>query len=313
MRMTMILYLAVYSSIGVFLLACLVRIVRYAGAPIHLRWELYPVPHEKPDRVKHGGSYFEESDWWTHPARFDLMGELKFMIPEILLMKGLYQFNRGLWYRSFPFHFGLYLLIGTLGLLGTGALLAILAPFPGMAACAGAIRLIYPLTGAAGLTLAMMGALGLLARRMTDESLRRYTTPGDFMNLSFFILTLGVLSFACLTRPSEAPDMLGIAQGVLTLDTTLPIPGGSMAGMFLAALLIAYIPMTHMAHFIAKYFTYHSVRWDDARNSRGGKLEMKLAEYLTYRPTWAATHVGADGEKTWAQIAVTRPAPEAKK
>jgi nitrate reductase gamma subunit len=83
--------------------------------------------------------------------------------------------------------------------------------------------------------------------------------------------------------------------------------------LFLAALLIAYIPLTHMSHFIAKYFTYHSVRWDDAANPRGGKLEARLAEYLTYRPTRSAPHVGADGVRTWAQVAASKPASETKK
>ena len=27
---------------------------------------------------------------------------------------------------------------------------------------------------------------------------------------------------------------------------------------------LAYIPLTHMSHFVGKYFTYHAVRWDDA-------------------------------------------------
>ncbi len=71
--------------------------------------------------------------------------------------------------------------------------------------------------------------------------------------------------------------------------------------------------MTHMSHFIAKYFTYHSVRWDDAPNRRRGRLEAQVAEYLTYRPTWAAAHMGADGKKTWAQVASTNPAQEVKK
>jgi hypothetical protein len=65
--------------------------------------------------VAHGGSRFEEIDWLTKPTRFRLMGQLKFMIPEVLFLKGLYEFNRKLWYRSFPFHFGLYLLGGTRG------------------------------------------------------------------------------------------------------------------------------------------------------------------------------------------------------
>ena len=107
--------------------------------------------------------------------------------------------------------------------------------------------------------------------------------------------------------------MLAIIVGLLTWNTALEIPGLLAAGLFLTSLLVAYIPLTHMSHFIAKYFTYHAVRWDDAPNRRGGKLEARLAEYLTYRPTWAAAHMGADGKKTWAQIATTNPAQEGKK
>ena len=296
-----------------FLLACAARIVMYAGAPIHLRWELYPVPHEEPGRVEHGGSRFEESDSFTKPIRSHLLGDLKFMIPEILFLKALREFNRKLWFRSFPFHFGLYLLIGTLGLLMFGAVLSLLAPRPAIEAVLRITQFFYTLAGVAGLSLAMLGALGLLVRRVTDEGLKIYTTPGDIFNLLFFIATLGVLAAACLFKTPAAPGWLAITRGLLTLDTKLEISGLQATGLFLAAVLIAYIPMTHMSHFIAKYFTYHSVRWDDAPNPRGGRLERRLAEYLTYRPSWSAAHVGADGSRTWAQIAAGKPAPEAKK
>jgi hypothetical protein len=82
--MTTFLYLIRYLAAVVFGLACLVRIAVYARAPMHLHWELYPVPHEDPARVEHGGSRFEEVDWWTKPTRFRLVGELKFMVPEML-------------------------------------------------------------------------------------------------------------------------------------------------------------------------------------------------------------------------------------
>ena len=75
----------------------------------------------------------------------------------------------------------------------------------------------------------------------------------------------------------------------------------------LGMLLLAYIPMTHMAHFIAKYFTYHRVRWDERANVPGGTIEKHMAEYLMYRPTWSASHVGADGQRTWAEVATTNP------
>ena len=83
--------------------------------------------------------------------------------------------------------------------------------------------------------------------------------------------------------------------------------------MLLIGILVAYIPMTHMSHFIAKYFTYHSVRWDDAINRRGGSFEAKLAEVLAFRPTWAAAHIKADGKKTWAEIVHINPSQGEKK
>ena len=79
------------------------------------------------------------------------------------------------------------------------------------------------------------------------------------------------------------------------------------------SLLVAYIPFTHMAHFIAKYFTWHAVRWDDRRNERGSAMEGKVAASLDYKPTWSAPHVGADGQRTWAEIATTNPTREARK
>jgi nitrate reductase gamma subunit len=311
--MTVFLSVVIYAAAVVFVIACVARIVMFAKAPIHLRWELYPVPHETPDRIKHGGSYFEEVDWWTRPAHFNFLGELRFMIPEMLFMKGLWQFNRKLWFRSFPFHFGLYLLIGTLALLTLGVVLSIFAPFLMAGLLGSSLQHLVPLTGLAGSALAVAGALALLARRLTDESLKMYTTRADIFNLLFFLVTLGVLSAGYLARPASTPDMIAISRGILSFDTRLQIPGLLGSGLFLAGLLVAYVPLTHMSHFIAKYFTYHSVRWDDAPNRRGEKLETRLAEYLTYRPTWAAAHVQADGVKTWAQVDMINPARETKK
>ncbi len=308
--MTIFYYLVCYAAAAVFALACLARILMYARAPLHLRWELYPVPHEDAARVTHGGSRFEEVDWWTKPARFNLAGEVRFMVPEMLFLKGLHECNPKLWYRSFPFHLGLYLLAGTAILLVFGAAALLLVPGSGLTA---AIRAVYPVTGAAGLALTFVGAAALLLHRMTDPTLHSYTTAGDVFNLVFFMITAGALGCACLGVSSSPPDMLSLARGMLTLDAGLDIPGFLGVGLVLAGLLVAYIPLTHMSHFIAKYFTYHAVRWDVRPNRKGGKLESRVAEYLTYRPTWSAAHIGADGKKSWAQIAAANPALETKK
>ena len=52
-----------------------------------------------------------------------------------------------------------------------------------------------------------------------------------------------------------------------------------------------------------KYFMYHSVRWEDSPNLRGSSLEAKILKNLGFKPTWAASHVGAGKGKTWAEIA----------
>ena len=118
------LNLVVYGTAIVFVIAVLARALRIAKMPVHVRWELYPVPHEK-GRAHSGGSRLEEVDWWTKPIEKDHLGELKVMIPEIILLKGVWEHNRPLWFGSFPLHFGLYLLIGNMGLLTLSAILQI--------------------------------------------------------------------------------------------------------------------------------------------------------------------------------------------
>ena len=83
-----ILLMLSYVSIAVFLAAVIYRAVKLSRLPMHLRWELYPVAHEK-GRASYGGSYLEESDWWTKPRQSSLAGEMKVMLPEILLLAGV--------------------------------------------------------------------------------------------------------------------------------------------------------------------------------------------------------------------------------
>lgn len=272
-----LLYCSIYAGIAVFLAGCVVRVLQYAKAPAHLRWELHPVPHGK-------------------------MGQLKVMIPEIALMKALREANRALWYRSFPFHFGLYLLALTTVLVLIAALLPI-----GDGATS-LLREIYRATGITGLIVGTLGVLGLLSRRLIDREMRSYTTAGDLFNLLLFAVTFGFLLHAALAPPPGVPGMTGVVRGALQFDTAIEPPTALLTGLMLGSFLLAYIPMTHMSHFIAKYFTYHSVRWDEHPNSPGSAMERQMGVYLGHRPTWAASHIGADGARTWADIATTNPA-----
>lgn len=305
--MTMLVYGVICAAVLVFVAASAARAVRYSRLPAHLRWELYPVPHEEVERARHGGSYFETSDWWTKPNKFNLAGELKVMIPEMLFLKALREFNRKLWYRSFLFHFGLYLLAGTIALLLVTALGEILVPALMGGFMGSALHMLYTATGVCGMVMGIAGAAGLLHRRLSDPNLKTYTVPGDIFNLVFFIVAFGLLAAGYLLRSPGAPGALELTRGLLRFDTAIPVPGVLGAGLIAGALLVAYIPLTHMSHFIAKYFTYHNIRWDDLPTARSAEIQKRFAEYLSFRPTWAARHIGADGMKTWADIASTNP------
>jgi nitrate reductase gamma subunit len=100
--------------------------------------------------------------------------------------------------------------------------------------------------------------------------------------------------------------------GLLTWDTNVRVPGLLGVGLAAAALLLAYVPFTHMSHFIGKWFTYHAVRWDDEVNQRDGAMQRRLAAYLAYRPTWSAPHVKADGVRTWSDIVAVNPTDKTK-
>jgi nitrate reductase gamma subunit len=307
--MTIAVYVAIYLGLLIFILGCVRRVMQYARAPVHLRWELYPVPHEDPIRAAHGGSSFELSEPAKRPADFHFGSELRAMVQEIAFLKGLWEFNRPLWYASFLFHAGLYLTIAAVVLIAVMASLGGSAHGTSILSTRGACHA----AAYAGFGLTLAGAVALLYRRLTDPELKNYTSPADIFNLHFFILTYAILAAGYLVRGEHTAGAGAVLRGAATFDTSLVISRGFGIGLILASALIAYIPLTHMAHFIAKYFTYHAVRWDDRANRRGGPIETTIAGYLAYKPTWAAPHIGADGHKTWGEIAVSSPVQEIRK
>lgn len=293
--MTAIVLLSIYCGLLVSVVGCIRRIVQYARTPMHLRWELYPVPHEHPVRAAHGGSYFEKSDWWTTKRTRNVIGELRFMIPEMVFLRGLWDFNRKLWFRSFPFHAGLYLLTAAAVLSAANACVG---NRDGMAKFAETAAWI-------ALTLTMLGATALFYRRLTDPELRNFTAAADLFNVGAFAVAAALVMAGELLAPVASVNAL--AHALVRFDTSLHLPLLTSGGLALGAFMVGYVPFTHMGHFIAKYFTYHAVRWDDAPNLGNRKMAARIAEQLAYRPTWAATHIGADGRRTWAEIAMKNP------
>jgi nitrate reductase gamma subunit len=313
--MTTFVYVIAYLGIVFFLIAVAVRFLFWSRMPMHLRWELYPVAHEGGGRAAYGGSYLEESDWWQKKREVSLLGEIKVMVPEILFLVALREHNQKLWTRSFPFHFGLYLVGITTVLLLIGGIVGALLPGAVAGPLTTVIGAAAPFLGGAGLVLGILGAIGLFLRR-SSRDLRDYTAPADYFNLLFFIVAFGV---ALVTFVGYDRDFSLVSMFVANLATFNLASLGSGTGVLLLmlsvvllSLLTAYIPTTHMSHFVGKYFAYHSIRWKDDPNLPGGKEE-KVIEGLLNRPiSWAAPHIRGDGKKTWLDAATEEPEVEGK-
>ncbi|HDL19360.1 MAG TPA: nitrate reductase [Bacteroidetes bacterium] len=281
-----------YATVFIAFIAMFAKAFRYLKAPAHFRWELYPVPHEK-GRAEYGGSYLEEPDWWSKPRRTDLLQEIREMMAEIFLLKGVFHHNRRVWTFSLPFHFGLYLCIGWLSLLLPGSLLQMSgveisanSAFIGLV-----IHYATIIFGYAGLILSVIGALGLLQWRLSDSEQRRFNSPADYFNLILFVIVAAVALVSHLRLDTDFAILRNYVQSLITFSP-FTLPGAMFqAEIALISLLIMYIPLTRMSHFVAKYFLYHSVRWNDKPNERGSKIEKNILELLKQKVDWQAPHI----------------------
>jgi nitrate reductase gamma subunit len=308
--MTTLAYIIAYLGIAFFFVAVIARFFMWAKMPMHLRWELYPVAHEGGGRAAYGGSYLEESDWWQKKREVSLLGELKVMVPEILFLVALREFNPKLWKWSFPFHFGLYLVATATILMLFGGVVDALVPSVG-APINVVIGAVLPIVGGAGLVLGIVGAVGLFARRR-GRSLRDYTAPADLFNLLFFIVAFGVALVTFVGFDRDFSLVQAFVANLVTFNIApLAVAGTGpllvVVSAVLLSILTAYIPTTHMSHFVGKYFAYHAIRWKDDPNLPGGEEEKVIHELLNRPISWAAPHIKGDGKKTWLDAATEEP------
>jgi nitrate reductase gamma subunit len=307
-------YIFTYFCIAVFILATVRLIYKQIAMPLHLRWEIYPVQHEPTDKLVHGGSYMEGLNWWEKKRKSSLLNELKYMAPEILFLRGLWKENRGLWWVSFPFHFGLYLMIATFALLILQALLVLWGgeAFAANSAIGALLGGLIVFTGWTGLILGVVGSWGTFFRRLADPALREYSSFSDYFNILFVSIFFFSAFITCLfvdpLLGGAKAYVFGLTTGGRSLNAYVPAESvfGGVA-IILASVLAAYVPLTHMSHMFMKFFFYHKIKWDDAPNLRGGGIEDDILKNLRLKPTWNAKHIGADGDKSWVDLASSAP------
>ncbi len=306
------LYLFTYFSLIIFIILVVSKIIKYSSAPVHVRWELYPVAHE-PDRNKYGGSHYEEAGFWKHKSKKDHLAESWAMFEEIVFLKGVFLHNKKLWYFSFPFHLGLYLITGTFILIILSVILNLFSVINLSNLNNTADYFFHYLTilsGYAGLILTFIGSIGLIIQRATDNKFKFYNTPMDFINLFFILILVISISITLIFSSSSFILSKEFVKNLITFNWVEINNVLFILNVILISLFLLYFPITRMMHLFAKYFTYHDVRWEDEQNVKGSKLEKKVKEALNFGVSWSAPHMKTG--KTWAEIATTFPQEEKK-
>jgi len=297
------LQIASYVSVLFFVVVIAAKMIKIARMPVHLRWDLYPIPHEK-GRGAYGGSYFEEIDWWTKPRNFSLVSEIKEMVKEIVFVKSVFEHNKPLWVFSFPFHFGLYSLIGLIALLAFGAVLQIAGVSVSALSLNSLGVVVFYLTllcAVIGWVLGIIGAIGLLFSRLFKRELRVASARSDYFNLLFMLAAFAAGLWSWYSIDPDYTATRAYVQSWLTFQPAAALPTAMVAQLWVTVALLFYFPFTHMTHMVGKYFTYHRIRWEDEPNIQGSKIEHAVQEALGYTINWSAPHVKTGA--TWAEAA----------
>ena len=304
-----VLYILAYVALIACVAIIVAKMVGYLKKPMHLRWEIYPVAHEAPERLKHGGSYMEELDWWKKPYHSSTLGTLTGFLKEALFLHATYEHNRPLWVRTYPFHVGLYLLIGSLGLTVICSF-CLMANYLGwfLQLCA-TLAMLCNVLGFLGV---LWGSLSLIQRRMTQHDLRKYSMPEHFFNLGLFAVFSGLGLIMSIIGPRWF-----VMQGAVFFAGMLTFKAVPVSAVYVLYLLISFflfiwVPSSFMGHAFMKYFTWHDIRWDDVPAQDSKKVQAGIAANLNLPVSWKASHIKGDGKKTWAEVATTDPTKQDK-
>ena len=284
-----------FGAIFIFLVTVIYRLMAISRLPVHLRWELAPIPHER-GKGKYGGSYLEEYEWWRKPRRRSRLAPIIYMLQEIFFMRGIWKNNRPLWPFSSLLHAGIYLCVITLFLhiinglfIITGVPISILNVFQD----------ITSVLALAGYLAGGLGALSLILKRRLDINYRTFTTLPMYFRLVFLVAVFGSGIWAWFESGNFAAAMSSFVKNLFTLNNSATVTVPLSVHIIISLLFIVYLPFTGMLHFIAKYFTYHAVRWNDEPIDK--KMDEKLQELINQAADWSAPHAGSG--KSWAEIA----------
>ena len=294
--------IATYVSYIFIILAYAYKVAKIARMPLHLRWELYPVPHEK--GYQYGGSYLEESEWWTRPQEKNNLRSILYMLKKYFLFNGYFRRNKRYWLSLYPWHIGFYLIVlfhilsffGALAIVTTGlSVSSESANFLGLG--------LYYLTLIIAVTsfiTGSFGSVGLLIERLANKDLKDYASPVNYINYVFFLIVFlsGLFSWHFFD-----PTLTTYREfwGSLIIFHHMTVEPATYAHIMLFSLFLIYLPFTRSTHYITSFFAFFGVLWGDKPNLRGSEMEKDIKEVLDKPITWSAPHI--QPIKKWSDIA----------
>ncbi|RPF42523.1 nitrate reductase gamma subunit [Thermodesulfitimonas autotrophica] len=278
-------YLA-WLAVAVFVFMVIYRFIKFNSMPLHLRWELYPLPLEP--KHHHGGSYMEEVDYVRKPRHHIRINGILDMASEVFLLKKVKEYNKyGMWPFSFCMHWGIYLMCFW------AVLLVVEEVFNW-----GAISPLSNVVGAVAIIAGAFGSLGLILKRVGIAELAAYTAPVDYFNLFFLLAIFATGIIAWVTDPYFFDDARAYVAGAVTLQP-VTVPFWVALQFLIFELFLLYMPFSKLFHYVAKYFTIDKVLWDDILNVKGSAVDKKITSQLSYKLTWAGPHIVPG--KTWVE------------
>ena len=297
--------IATYISYLFVVAVYTVKVMKIARMPLHLRWELYPVVHEK--GYKYGGSYFEEPEWWTKPRQKSRIRSIIYLVKKYLFFGEYYRRSRGYWFGLYPWHIGFYLIVSFHILSFFGAL-AILSGFSVSAESANILgRVLYYLTlvvAVGSFVLGSVGSIGLLVKRLVDKDLKAYASPVNYFNYLFFLAVFLSGLFAWYFFDPTLSAYREFWKSLITFRY-MDVEPATYTHIMLFSLFLIYLPFTRSTHYITKILAFFWVRWDDTPSLKGSKIERRVKEALNQPVSWSAPHIQSG--KSWGEVAKGLP------
>jgi nitrate reductase gamma subunit len=213
-------------------------------------------------------------------------------VKDIFSLREYYQRNRGFWYFLYPFHIGLYLLVLWHVWLFIGALTMDVETAPTWGLVWGHISA----------ALVLIGGVGVLIKRATDEKLKVYYPRIHYLKWIFVLVTLvGGFYSVQFYFGASMPAVMGYVKDQLSfeLEHKLHPPLTTALHVLFVSPWLIYIPFSHIMRLFFRY--YHELRWDHVPNLRGSEIERRVEKLLTQPVSWSAPHIQSG--KSWSEVA----------